>query len=128
MTAVTPGKRGDADGLPVSVVIPVHNHYDILKDCLDALQNQTIIDRLEIVVSLDGGDPPPEWLGGIADRVVSGPHSGPAAARNRGWMDSSGKYILFTDSDCVPQPDWAMQMVRTLEEGADAGGLGQQEL
>jgi GT2 family glycosyltransferase len=44
---------------------------------------------------------------------------GPAAARNRGWRASSGEYILFTDSDCIPDPDWAQTVTDALEAGAD---------
>ncbi len=56
----------------------------------------------------------------MADIVVEGNHSGPAAARNRGWKASAGELVLFTDSDCIPHPDWALNMVEQLEAGADA--------
>ncbi len=103
-----------------SVVVPSWLEFERLANCLEALGNQTIRDRLEIVVSLDGGPPLPEELAGMVDLVVDGPHAGPAAARNRGWRAASGEYILFTDSDCIPEPDWARIIVETLETGADA--------
>lgn len=31
---------------------------------------------------------------------------GPAAARNTGWKIARGKFILFTDDDCIPALDW----------------------
>lgn len=104
----------------VSVVVPAYNDSENLKRCLEALDEQTIRKTLEIVVSLDGGDQLPRRIAAGVDRVVEGRHSGPAAARNRGWKAAEGDPVLFTDSDCVPKPDWAEQMVRALDRGADA--------
>ncbi|OPL19532.1 MAG: hypothetical protein AVO35_10235 [Candidatus Aegiribacteria sp. MLS_C] len=104
----------------VSVVVPVRNGFDALKGCLEALSGQTIRRRMQVVVSLDGHGPLPEALEHLADLVVEGPQAGPAAARNRGWRASSGSLVLFTDSDCVPEPSWAERMAQALESGADA--------
>jgi GT2 family glycosyltransferase len=104
----------------VSVVVPAWRDHDPLSACLEALGAQTIRDRVEIVVSLDGGPPLPEGTAAMADRVVGGPHAGPATARNRGWRASGGEYVLFTDSDCRPCPEWAERMAEALESGADA--------
>ncbi|MCK4807477.1 MAG: glycosyltransferase [Candidatus Aegiribacteria sp.] len=104
----------------VSVIVPAYNDTVDLERCLEALNVQTARDSLEIVISLDGGDHLPERIAAMADRVVEGRHSGPAAARNRGWKASTGDLVLFTDSDCIPYPDWAEQMVRVLNRGADA--------
>ena len=104
----------------ISVVVPSYNDTDYLEKCLEALNNQTIRDDLEIVVSLDGGDQLPQGVADRADRVVQGRHCGPAGARNRGWKASTGDLVLFTDSDCIPYPDWARQMITALRAGADA--------
>lgn len=103
-----------------SVVVPAYNDYPQLERCLDALGSQTIRDSLEIIVSLDGGKPLPHRIRDKADMVLEGRHEGPAAARNRGWMASTGDPVLFTDSDCVPDPSWAEEMLRVLTAGADA--------
>jgi GT2 family glycosyltransferase len=102
-----------------SVIIPSYNDSDQLIGCLEALDCQTVRSSLEIIVSLDGGDPLPPQVLEKADLIVEGPHSGPASARNRGWRASSGDYILFTDSDCVPAADWAEKLLNVLKEGAD---------
>jgi len=104
----------------ISVVVPCWNDNERLEQCLEALADQTIRKELEIVISLDGGDPLPDRISVVADLVVTGPHAGAASARNRGWRASSGTFILFTDSDCVPSRDWAERMLCSLEEGADA--------
>ncbi len=33
--------------------------------------------------------------------LINQSNAGPAAARNRGALESSGKLILFTDDDCI---------------------------
>ncbi len=104
----------------ISVVVPAWNDFGNLEECLRALSEQTVRDRMEVVVSLDGGDPVPHRLEPLTDKIVSGDHAGPAAARNRGFRSSEGDYVLFTDSDCVPAPDWAEEMTAVLESGADA--------
>ena len=43
-------------------------------------------------------------------RLVRQANAGPAAARNRGAREG-GSIVLFTDDDCVPQPDWIEQML-----------------
>lgn len=100
--------------------MPAYNDTGDIERCLEALNGQTVRDSLEIVVSLDGGDHLPERIAAMADRVVQGSHRGPAAARNRGWKSSTGDPVLFTDSDCIPSPDWSEQMIRVLGSGADA--------
>ncbi|MBN2586766.1 MAG: glycosyltransferase [Candidatus Fermentibacteraceae bacterium] len=105
---------------PISVIVPAWNDFQDLEKCLMALSRQTARDRMEVVVSLDGGDPLPARLEPLTDKVVSGDHAGPAAARNRGFRNSAGDYVLFTDSDCVPAADWAEEMTAVLESGADA--------
>jgi len=39
-------------------------------------------------------------------RLIRQENAGPAAARNNGAWESTGDWIVFTDSDCVPEPDW----------------------
>jgi GT2 family glycosyltransferase len=102
-----------------SVVVPCFDDGDRLASCLSALQTQSIRARLQVIVSLDGGPPLDARIASMADLVVEGPHTGPAAARNRGWRLSFGRFVLFTDSDCVPDRGWAESLIETLESGAD---------
>jgi GT2 family glycosyltransferase len=101
-----------------SVVVPALPGDETAAGCLRALQAQTVRDRLQLVLSLDGEGE--SEAAGRADLVVTGPHAGPAAARNRGWRASAGGIILFTDADCVPEPDWAERLMEAILEGADA--------
>ena len=104
----------------VSVIVPTYNDTDDLAGCLEALDRQTVRDKLEIVVSIDGHEHIPEYVADRADIIVEGSHCGPAAARNRGWKASSGDPVLFTDSDCIPDTEWAEKMMGILQQRADA--------
>jgi GT2 family glycosyltransferase len=101
-----------------SVVIPVHRVGPRLQACLEALRKQHAVSP-EIVITLDGRVELPPQLASLADKVVEGPGTGPAGARNRGFRAASGSLILFTDSDCVPEPGWAGALAGALEAGAD---------
>lgn len=50
--------------------------------------------------------------------------TGPAAARNHGSKLARGKFLVFTDDDCVPAPDWldcALNELADSKEPALAG-------
>ena len=104
----------------ISVIVPFHGPVEPLSKCLLALRAQTLRPSLEIVLSVDGPRCP-DGVVGLPDIVVTHPQrTGPAAARNRGVRASTGRYILFTDSDCVPCPEWADRMTAPLREGWSA--------
>jgi glycosyltransferase involved in cell wall biosynthesis len=98
------------DGKPfVSVIVPVFNDRVRLQRCLAALEGQSYPPGLFEVVVVDNGSAEP-----LADRmrvfsharVVSEPRPGSYAARNTGIRLARGAVLAFTDSDCVPMPDW----------------------
>lgn len=111
----------------ISVIIPVYNQADKLGDCLESLAFQTIKD-FEIIVIDDGStDNPvsvvnavrvkyPESiaLNGLIFKQQS--NSGAPAARNNGFKEAQGEYILFCDSDLVLEPDCLETMLAELKK------------
>jgi GT2 family glycosyltransferase len=83
----------------------------------------------EVVVVDDGS---PEPLDSIAEafherldlRIERQGNAGPARARNRGVAVARGRFIAFTDDDCLPEPDWlgALLHRESLAPGAIVGG------
>lgn len=57
--------------------------------------------------------------------VVSQPHAGPAAARNRGARLARNELLLFTDADCQPAPDWVVHLSAPFADPAVAGARGE---
>lgn len=97
-----------------AVVVPFRGKWNDLIPLLKALEGQTHRKELEIILSIDGLEAPPEAVAAMTDRVVNGPKAGPATARNRGWRSTAAPFILFTDGDCIPEPEWAERMLSGL--------------
>jgi glycosyltransferase involved in cell wall biosynthesis len=107
-----------------SIVIPAYNARRTIARTLEACLAQSL--PCEIIVVDDGStDSTPEIIARFPVKHLRQPNKGAAAARNLGWRAAAGEVILFTDSDCVPEKDWARKLAAQLEEnGADAGAAG----
>lgn len=51
--------------------------------------------------------------------LLSQTHAGPAAARNTGSMRARGKYLAFTDDDCLPATNWLQALKARFERTPD---------
>lgn len=101
-----------------SVIVPAYNAEKTIGQCLDVLASQTISrSEYEIIVVDDGStDTTAEVVAryeGI--KLIKQGNAGPAAARNNGAKLAQSPIIVFTDSDCIPQPDWLEKMIGPLE-------------
>ena len=109
----------------VAVIVPSHRAERTIGDCLDGLLVQTLpAERFEVLV-VDTGEDGTEAV--VAERAarfdgrlsyhrMAG--TGPAEKRNLGAARTSAALLAFTDSDCVPDPDWLEAGVERLERGA----------
>ena len=99
----------------ISVIIPVYRDWERLELCLDALERQTLTaGDFEIIVVDNEPEPhaPPRLPGNA--RLIHEPRTGSYAARNSAVAISRGRYLAFTDSDCIPRADWLAQGLRIL--------------
>ena len=107
--------------------MPVFNDEARLTGCLAALERQTYrSDRYEVVV-VDNGSRTPvtDITSAFAHaRLVHEPRPGVSRARATGIEHAGGEILAFTDSDCLPEPDWLTHGVACLLEtdGGVAGG------
>lgn len=88
-----------------SVIIPVFNRPEELRDLLESLYAQTV-KNFEVIVIEDGSQ-------NKSDKVVAGfkdkldikyfyqSNTGPGPARNAGCSQASSDYFIFFDSDCL---------------------------
>ncbi len=93
----------------VSVIVPVYNDLRNLKFCLDALEKQSYPkNSYEIIVVDNDSDKKIDKLVNQYRNTVLTHQMQPGsyAARNKGISFSKGEIIAFTDSDCIPFPDW----------------------
>ncbi|MCB9420737.1 MAG: glycosyltransferase family 2 protein [Ardenticatenaceae bacterium] len=108
----------------VSVIIPHYNDADRLGHCLDRLENQTYpSDRYEIIVIDNGSDESPEGVTAVSHHstLVFENKPGSYAARNYGISKAQGEIIAFTDSDCLPEPNWIEKGVQTINQNDAIG-------
>ena len=97
-------RSGEMESILASIVIPVYNKGQYLKECLDSIQRQTY-KNLEIICVDDGSiDNSYEICLEYTRtdkrfRIIKQKNSGAAAARNRGLDNAHGEYIVFLDAD-----------------------------
>jgi glycosyltransferase involved in cell wall biosynthesis len=95
-----------------SIIIPTYNRPDRLSNCLTAIsQLDYPRDRFEVVVVDDGSRSSLEpivapFQDSLHLTLLRQTNAGPAAARNAGAAHAQGEYLVFTDDDCTPLPNW----------------------
>lgn len=108
--------------IQISVIVPTHNRKDLLLRLLDSLLQQNLpLEAYEIIVVCDGvTDGSSEAVASLCRRHpclrrVEHEQRGPAAARNAGAKVANGRYLAFTDDDCVVTREWLKELVHTLD-------------
>ncbi len=112
----------------VSVIIPVFNNAERLRETLIGIERQEYKrDMFEVIVVDNGStDNSPDVARSFQKvsllKETDHPNS-PYSARNRGIESSQGEIIVLLDSTCVPEAYWLSEGVKTLEnERADLVG------
>ena len=82
-----------------SIIIPVYNVEDYIKECLDSVKNQTYKDYEVIVVDDGTKDKSMDIVKKYKVKTIHQENQGLSAARNNGVKRAKGEYILFLDSD-----------------------------
>lgn len=77
-----------------SVVVPTRGRPELLRECVAALEAQTLAVEVVVVEDEEG--------------------RGPAWARNEGVRRARGEVICFTDDDCRPSAGWAEALTAPL--------------
>jgi glycosyltransferase involved in cell wall biosynthesis len=104
----------------VSVIVPVYNAEETIRDCIDSLlQLNYPKENLELIfVNNASTDKTREVLKQYSNeiRILYEAKRGPAAARNKGLLNAKGEIIAFTDSDCVVDKDWLLNLIKPLRD------------
>lgn len=95
----------------ISVIVPVYNRPEELKELLDSLTIQHFKEKTEVIVVEDGSSITSEeaveqFKNQLNLKYITQPNGGPSAARNRGAQEATGKYLFFFDSDCTLPSDF----------------------
>lgn len=106
----------------VSVIIPVYNTEQYIRQTLLSACNQTL-QEIEILCINDGStDKSEEIIQDIAKddtriRIIKELNSGLSVARNTGIINARGKYIYFLDSDDLIEPNTLELCYNLCEKG-----------
>lgn len=105
-----------------SIVVPTYDRPDRLARCVAGLSALRMDPAtFEVLIVDDGGNADLQavlqpYRSRLNLELVRQPHAGPAAARNAGASQASGNVLAFTDDDCVPDPDWLVELLRCHRE------------
>jgi glycosyltransferase involved in cell wall biosynthesis len=113
VTSHIPSSVKSADGaneekeLRFSVIMPVYNRKQYLRQAIDSVFAQTFTSYELIVVDDGSEDGAMEVLESYVGRIkiLQQPRQGPEAARNKAAVVADGEYLIFLDSDDFLFPD-----------------------
>lgn len=106
----------------ISVIVPFYNTGNNLNKCIESIINQTY-KNLEILLVNDGStDESLKIAESYKDQdsriiVINQKNSGVSAARNHGMKQSTGKYLMFIDSDDWVDNDYIFNLYNGFENG-----------
>lgn len=101
-----------------SVIVPVYNRIDEVRDLLESLSRQTL-KNFEVVIVEDGStdrcQAEAESVENLRVRYFYKENEGRSIARNYGMEQAAGDYFIFFDSDCVIPEDYFAVLSRELD-------------
>lgn len=113
----------------ISIIIPVYNQGGKINKCLKSILAQSIKD-FEVIIVNDGSTDSSQKVAekarvgfekqGLNYKVLRQENQGAPTARNAGFQEAKGKYLLFCDSDIVLKPDCLKMMLENLEAHPEA--------
>lgn len=113
--------------LSFSMIIPVYNRPDEIRDLLSSLLRQSYTD-FEVIVVEDGSSVLAEkvtrdFMGKLRVKYFYKENSGPGLTRNYGMKKASGNYFIILDSDTVLPENYMQTVVNRLQQNyVDAYG------
>jgi glycosyltransferase involved in cell wall biosynthesis len=109
----------------ISIVIPVYNEQDHLKDCLKAISRQTVAPDEVIVVDNNSTDDSVKVAASFDFvKVLNEPRQGVLYARTKGFNRARGDIIGRIDADTVLDPKWVERVKSNLKNQRIAAVTG----
>ncbi len=112
----------------VSIVIPIYNEEQSIKDCLNSLKKQTY-EPTEIILVDDGStDKTPQIIKSFNVKVLNQNHKGPGPARNLGASKAKGKILVFVDADMTFDVDFIKDLTAPILAKKTIGTFSKNEM
>lgn len=104
----------------ISVIIPVYNAEEKIKQCIESLKKQTYKNYEAIFINDGSTDKSQEILKNLIDencmKVVYQKNSGVSSARNKGIQEANGEFLSFLDVDDTYSEKFLEKMLKNIEE------------
>src|SRR5690606_35188299 len=102
-----------------SIVVPVYNRPEEIRELLESLSKQDFKENFEVVVVEDGSqEDSGEIVKAFEVRLRISyyykENSGPGDSRNYGMERAQGNYFIILDSDCILPPQYLREVDREL--------------
>ena len=109
----------------ISIIVPIYNVEDYLRQCLDSILNQTY-QNFECIMVNDGSTDSSqqiaeEYLTDSRFRLINQSNKGLSGARNMGisHIREESTFISFVDSDDYIYPDFLETLIENIEDDVD---------
>jgi len=104
-----------------SLIIPVFNRPEEVKELLESLSQSDFKEEFEIVIIEDGSTLPCEnvvytYKSQLNISYYLKYNSGPGDSRNFGMSLAKGNYFLIFDSDCIIPKHYLTEVAKALEQ------------
>ena len=109
-----------------TAVVCTRNRPDQVHRTLRALSDQSCAFEVHVV---DQSDQTDDELDRMAAewpnlRVTRDPGRGLSRSRNIGWRAANTPWVVWVDDDCIPDPDWAEQLLAVIRAQPEAELIG----
>lgn len=107
--------------LSFSLIIPVYNRPEEIRELLESLLDQNYKEPYEVVIVEDGSQIRAEEVAdAFKDKLNISyyfkENSGPGDSRNYGMRKAEGNYFIILDSDCLLPPTYLESVSRALQD------------
>ena len=104
----------------VSIVVPAKNEERYISQCLQSLRNLNYPQKKYEIFVVDNGseDNTKKISEEYGVNLLSKQNGTIASVRNFGAAKSHGEIIAFLDADCVVHPNWILEGLKHLRDGA----------
>ena len=102
--------------MEITVVAAVYNEQEHIARLIESLLSQTRLPDEIILVDDGSKDDTARVIEQYSKknpliRLIRNTNQGPAASRNLGWRSATSDIVIFTDGDCVPEPNWIESLI-----------------
>lgn len=105
----------------ISIIITNYNYKKYVGPAIKSAQNQTVKPQEIIVVDDGSTDDSIKEIEKYPVKLIKQKNLGVVAAKNRGFSESTGRFVLFLDADDILKPNATKEYIRKYREDRSVG-------